>query len=72
MQSLNLQSQREGLLTKFEELGKKDAPKVVADSLQRIGGGGNAAVTGVDNTLREQKVHTQLLRKLVENIKPLV
>jgi hypothetical protein len=69
-EKLNLQSQREGLLTKFEELGKKDAPKVVADSLQRIGGGGNAAVTGVDNTLREQKVHTQLLRKLVENTKP--
>ncbi len=55
----------------FEEtLDKgKQAPNVSADQLQRIGGGGRAAVTGVDANLREQKAHTILLKQIAENTK---
>ena len=42
------------------------APKVVADQLQRIGGGGHAAVSGANENLREARVHTGMFKKMIE------
>ncbi len=45
----------------------RKAPSIAADQFRRVGGGGNAAITGVDSNLREQKIHTKLLQELVKN-----
>lgn len=46
------------------------APRIAADSLARIGGGGNiASVQGSDRQLKEAQEHTKLLRKIEENIR---
>ena len=50
---------------KKERESQTDTFQSRTDQLRRIGGGGNASVTGTDANLREQRVHTTLLKQLV-------
>jgi hypothetical protein len=50
------------------EAEKKTKPTVIADSLARVGGGGNVAAVGSsDEHLREAKEHTRLLELIEKN-----
>jgi hypothetical protein len=68
--NVELRIRREEVIRHREEEEKHDEQpvRVSADSLQRIGGGGNvASVSGSDRSLKEAQTHTGLLRQLVKN-----
>jgi hypothetical protein len=67
---IDLEIHKVELLKKLDEEQSKgeQAVHVSADSLTRIGGGGNvAAVSGSDRNLKEAQTHTTLLKRIATN-----